>query len=168
MVLVALNAPHSARIKYLYSVLGKEARVKSAKTRRPKINIKPEAIVVERLVNKARGPRIPSAKKKPKKKVDEEIDLLIDKAKQSRISAKQKLKEDNKDTKEVEEPAAAKEGEEEDKKEEEIEEETPGFPLPEEEVEFIYLNTHYSEQAIRDWHRLEHVMVILSNFSLSL
>ena len=48
------------------------------------------------------------------------------------------------------------EEEESEKKNEEIleeEEEDPGFPLPEEEVEYIYLNTHYSEEAIRDWHR---------------
>ena len=133
--------------------------MKSAKTKKPKI--KPEAIVVERLVNKARGPRIPSAKKKTKVKEEDEIDRLIDKAKQSRISTKQKLKENKKDTKEVEEPVAAKEEEEEEKKEELIEEESPGFPLPEEEVEFIYLNTHYSEQAIRDWHRLEQILFIL-------
>ena len=80
--------------------------------------------------------------------------IYVGKAPRISSSKKPKLKEEKKVAKEIienEEPIDVKE--EELKDEEKVEEEVPGFILPEEEVEFIYLNTHYSEQAIRDWHR---------------
>ena len=36
---------------------------------------------------------------------------------------------------------------------EEEEEERPVFQLAEEDVEFIYDNTHYTLKDIKDWHR---------------
>ena len=52
------------------------------------------------------------------------------------------------------EEAAPEETEIVEEKEEEVaEEEVQGFILPEEELEYIYLNTHYSEEAILGWYR---------------
>ena len=44
-------------------------------------------------------------------------------------------------------------GDEEEEEVEEVKDERPVFPLPEEDVEFIYDNTHYTLKDIKDWHR---------------
>ena len=45
------------------------------------------------------------------------------------------------------------EEEEEEEEVEDVKDERPVFPLAEEDVEFIYDNTHYTLKDIKDWHR---------------
>ena len=53
-------------------------------------------------------------------------------------------------------PAPEAEITEEDADEKEVEEEVILFNLSDEDIEFIYDNTHYSLNDIKDWHRFDH------------
>ena len=56
---------------------------------------------------------------------------------------------------------------EEDADEKEVEEEVILFNLSDEDIEFIYDNTHYSLKDIKDWHRFDHHDLFLKSLELS-